>query len=92
VVLEEVMALKKEGFPILNSTSRLKALINNDWRCHDDILINVDPDGTIMRGCYVKNRGRIHCESCGFSPVSEASGAIDLIPGSIMAGWRIFIR
>jgi hypothetical protein len=46
-VLEEVLLLKKEGFPILNSTNRLKALIDNNWHCHDDILVNVDPDGTI---------------------------------------------
>jgi len=91
-VLEEVIAMKKEGLPILNSSGRLRALIRNDWRCHDDILINVDPDGVITRGCYVKSRGRINCRACGFSPVSEASGALDLIPGSLKAGWAIFFK
>jgi len=91
-VLEEVIAMKKEGLPILNSSGRLRALIRNDWRCHDDILINVDPDGAITRGCYVKSRGRINCRACGFSPVSEASGALDLIPGSLKAGWAIFFK
>jgi MoaA/NifB/PqqE/SkfB family radical SAM enzyme len=90
--LSEMIALKRQGFPIMNSAGRLKAMIENNWRCHDDILINVDPDGTIARGCYVKNRGRINCAVCGFSPVSEASGALDLIPGSLLAGWSIFLR
>lgn len=89
-VLEEVIEMKKQGFPILNSTGRLSAMIRNDWRCHDDILINVDPDGTLTRGCYVKNRGRIDCQACGFTAVSEASGALDLLPGSLRAGWSIF--
>ena len=91
-VLEDVIEMKKQGFPILNSAGRLSAMIRNDWRCHDDILINVDPDGTVTRGCYVKSRGVINCRACGFSPVSEASGAIDLLPGSLMAGWSIFLR
>ena len=65
-------------------------MIENSWRCHDDILINVDPNGEIVQGCYVKNRGDVRCSECGFTPVAEASGAIDLLPGSILAGWRIF--
>jgi len=91
-VLEEVIGMKKQGLPILNSSGRLRAMIRNDWRCHDDILINVDPDGAITRGCYVKSRGRINCRECGFSPVSEASGALDLLPGSLRAGWSIFLK
>ncbi|OPY90527.1 MAG: Antilisterial bacteriocin subtilosin biosynthesis protein AlbA [Syntrophus sp. PtaU1.Bin208] len=91
-VLEEVVEMKKQGLPILNSAGRLRAMIQNDWRCHDDILINVDPDGAITRGCYVKSRGRINCQECGFSPVSEASGALDLLLGSLRAGWSIFLK
>jgi len=91
-VIEEVVGMKKQGFPILNSSGRLKAMIANDWHCHDDLLINVDPDGTITRGCYVKSRGRIDCSACGFSPVAEASGALDLRPGSLWAGWSIFLK
>jgi len=90
--LESAMELKRRGYPILNSRSRLKAMIENRWTCHDDVLVNVDPDGTITSGCYVKSRGKIHCESCGFTPVAEASGALQLRPGPILAGWRIYLR
>lgn len=89
--IEKLLKLKKSGFPILNSANRLKAMTDNRWRCHDDLLINIDPDGTITQGCYVKSRGDIRCDACGFTPVAEASGAIDLIPGSMYAGWRLFI-
>jgi MoaA/NifB/PqqE/SkfB family radical SAM enzyme len=91
-VLEDIIEMKRQGQPILNSAGRLRAMIRNDWRCHDDMLINVDPDGAITRGCYVKSRGRINCRYCGFSPVSEASGALDLLPGSLKAGWSIFLK
>jgi len=57
-VIRKLLELKKKGFPILNSAGRLRAMLNNDWRCHDDLLINVDPDGTITQGCYVKTAAR----------------------------------
>jgi len=88
--LEAVIDLKRRGFPILNSIGRLQGMIRNDWRCHEDILINVDPDGTVTPGCYVKNRGAVNCLACGFTPVAEASGAVDMIPGSLWAGLSIF--
>lgn len=90
--LEDVIRMKKDGLPVLNSISSLRALISNSWRCHDDMLVNVDPDGTVTQGCYVKSRGRINCRACGFSPVCEASGALDLSPGSLFAGWSIFLK
>ena len=90
--VEKLLQLKKSGLPILNSADRLKAMLDNQWSCHDDILINVDPDGTITKGCYVKSRGKINCQACGFTPVAEASGALDFLPGSLYAGWRLFLR
>ncbi|MHA1569501.1 MAG: radical SAM protein [Alphaproteobacteria bacterium] len=89
--IENVIHLKKAEYPILNSTSRLRAMIENKWTCHDWSLINVDPDGAITQGCYVKSRGEVRCADCGFTPVAEASGALDLRPGSIFSGWRVFL-
>ena len=88
--LENVIRLKK-SYPIINSRRCLKAMIRNDWRCHDDVLINVDPDTTLTQGCYAKSRGRVNCRECGFTPVAEASGALDLRLGSILAGWRAYL-
>lgn len=90
--VETLLALKKKGYPVCQSSARLRAMINNRWRCHEDLLINVDPDGTITRGCYVKSRGTVNCDACGFTPVAEASGALDLIPGSLWAGWKLFLK
>lgn len=90
MALENVMRLKK-SFPIINSERCLRAMINNDWHCHDDVLINVDPDGTLEQGCYVKGRGDINCRQCGFAAMAEASGALDLSPASLLAGWRAYL-
>ena len=88
----KLLKIKIRGFPILSSAGRLRAMSDNRWRCHDDILINVDPDGTITKGCYVKSRGEINCDACGFTPIAEAPGALDFISGSLWAGWRLFIK
>ncbi len=90
--VETLLDLKKRGFPILNSAGSLAAMTQKRRSCRDDILINVDPDGTITRGCYVKNRGTVNCDDCGFTPVAEASGALDLLPGSLWAGWKLFLK
>jgi MoaA/NifB/PqqE/SkfB family radical SAM enzyme len=88
--LENVIRLKK-SYPIINSERCLRAMIENNWHCHDDVLINVDPDGKLTQGCYVKSRGKVNCRECGFTPVAEASGALDLQPGSILAGWKAYL-
>ncbi len=91
LALENVIRLKA-AFPIINSRHSLQAMIRNSWRCHDDLLINVDPDGTITQGCYVKGRGHVDCSRCGFTPVAEASAALDLHFGAILAGWKAYLR
>jgi MoaA/NifB/PqqE/SkfB family radical SAM enzyme len=90
--LEKLIGLKKRGYSILNSLSGLKGMIDNTWKCSEDILMNIDPNGQLTRGCYVKSRGQVNCRECGFTPLAEAAGALHFIPGSLLAGWRIFIQ
>jgi len=89
LALENAIRLKQD-FPLINSAGVLRRMIDNTWSCRDDLLINVNPDGTITQGCYVKGRGEIHCRECGFTPVAEASGALNLRPASLMAGWKAY--
>lgn len=90
LALEQAIRLKR-SYPIINSERCLRAMIENDWTCRDDLLINVDPDGLITQGCYVNGRGAVDCRRCGFTPVAEASAALALHPGSILAGWRAYL-
>jgi len=89
-VLDEIIELKKAGYPVACSFETLRALKRGRWNCHDWMLANVDPDGTINIGCYVKNRGPVACQFCGFAAHTEISLAYDLNLASIMNGWRIF--
>lgn len=89
-LLEEVIQMKQSGYPILNSYAALKALKQNTWRCDDRLIDNANPDGSIIQGCYLKNRADIDCSKCGFSPHTEISLACQGHPQSILAGQRIF--
>jgi Fe-coproporphyrin III synthase len=90
--IRNVLRLKEQGYPIINSRRALERMISNGWKCHDRLLVNVDPDGSITRGCYVRSRGAVRCGDCGFTPVAELSGAFDFDPGSILAGWKAFVQ
>lgn len=90
LALENAIRLK-QTYPLINSARVLRGMMDNSWSCQDDLLINVDPDGTITQGCYVKSRGDIRCRECGFTPVAEASGALNLRPTSLLAGWRAYL-
>ena len=88
---EMVLGLKRSGLRILNSAWGLTSVGRGGWTCREWILANVEPDGGVSTGCYARNRGGAKCGECGFTPVAEASGAVGLHPGALMAGLKIFI-
>jgi Fe-coproporphyrin III synthase len=92
LAVETAIRLKKERFPVLNSSSRLKAMIDNSWNCREWLLANVTPDGNIFSGCYAKGHGTADCNVCGFTPVAEASGAYNFFPESLISGLSIFLK
>jgi MoaA/NifB/PqqE/SkfB family radical SAM enzyme len=89
-VLDALLQLKDEGLAVADSSAALEALKGNQWRCHDHLLANVEPDGTIRQGCYVKGRGGVECQLCGFAAHCEMSLAYEINLGALLAGKRIF--
>lgn len=90
-VLERLIKLKNEGYPITDSVSALEALKENKWRCEPWMIANVEPDGTFNQGCYLQNRTPDDhpCTLCGFAAHTEISLAYQLHWGAIMAGKKI---
>jgi MoaA/NifB/PqqE/SkfB family radical SAM enzyme len=89
-VLEELIQLKRLGYPLANSYACLQALKHNRWKCQPWMIASVDPSGRLTHGCYVKNRGQIACEMCGFSAHTEISLAYGWRMGAMMTGRSIF--
>lgn len=89
-VLQRLLALKKQGYPILASQKAMEALKDNSWKCHDWLIASADPDGTVHIGCYLKGRDKIMCEWCGFAAHTEMSLAFDMVPEAIDVGRKVF--
>lgn len=87
-VLDRLIGLKKEGYPLTDSLLALKSLKDNKWRCEPWMIANVEPDGTFNQGCYLKNRTPDDnpCALCGFAAHTEISLAYQLHWEAIMAG------
>ena len=91
IVLDELIKLKKDGLPIANSYACLQALKDNKWRCHSWMIASVEPDAKLTQGCYIKGRGEVSCQKCGFSAHTEISLAYSGVIESIRAGKKIFL-
>jgi MoaA/NifB/PqqE/SkfB family radical SAM enzyme len=89
-VLDELIGLKRQGLPLANSYAALRALRDNTWTCQPWMIASVDPSGGLTQGCYVKNRGEIACDQCGFSAHTEISMAYGWRLGPIWTGHKIF--
>ncbi len=89
-ILDELIALKKRGYPVANSFGGLNELKKERWTCEDGLLINADPDGSVSVGCYLKNRGQADCSRCGFSAHNEMSRAFKGRLDSVLCGLTIF--
>jgi MoaA/NifB/PqqE/SkfB family radical SAM enzyme len=88
--LDQLIKLKRQGYPIFDSISTLEDLKKNTWKCHDWLIANAEPDGRVNIGCYLKDRAEISCEKCGFVAHAEIAKAYDWNLGAILVGQRTF--
>ena len=89
-VLDWLIDLKRDGYPVSDSVPALKALRDNSWRCYPELISSVEPDGQITFGCYLRNRAAVNCTQCGFAAHTEISLAYDWNLAAICAGATIF--
>jgi MoaA/NifB/PqqE/SkfB family radical SAM enzyme len=90
-LLKNLINLKRKGLKLLNSISCMKMMANNNWKCDDFLVVSVEHDGMISRGCYLKNKTtKVSCEDCGFSVHCEISLAYRFNPDAIKTAARIF--
>ena len=95
-VLSQLRALKRAGYPVLDSYRILRGLADNRWRCHDWLIANAEPDpdnpaqALVNFGCYLRGRAAEDCQRCGFAAHAELSLAYDLCPGPLWTGQQVF--
>jgi MoaA/NifB/PqqE/SkfB family radical SAM enzyme len=68
-VIDEIIMLKKQGFPIMNSINCLKGIKKGNWR-RPGTLCDVYANGQIFECCR-SNGNTIACENCGYLGYAE---------------------
>ncbi len=90
--MDDIILLKQDKYPVLNSYPGLEAMKKNEWECIDWLVDNANPDGSIIHGCYLNDRTDKDCSKCGFSPHVEISLAYKGDLKAIKAGIDIFFK
>lgn len=81
-VLDQIWALKQQGYPIFLSAAAYKALRNNDWkRPINQIELALSP--TLTYTCCRDIGNREICDSCGYVNCAEVSQILALKPSAI---------
>lgn len=88
--VEKIAALKKEGYPVLNSKKGIKLLAEEDWskKCPYYVTAFIIPDGSHHNGCPM--HGTPSCRKCGFAAVREYYLIKKGSPSTIMGMSSIF--
>lgn len=90
-IIDKLLELKNNNYKILNSAASLVKMKDNSWKCSDFLVANVESNGKITRGCYLKDKVKdVSCKACGFAVHCEISLAYALNMSSINAARKIF--
>lgn len=86
-VVDEIIAYKKNGFPIMNSVSGLKLMKHNNFPKECWVTNFILADGTRLTECAGKTAGV--CDKCGFCMAGEMRSVFTFRPDTILAGMRL---
>ncbi|MDE6623362.1 MAG: radical SAM protein [Alistipes sp.] len=85
-IIDEVIACKKRGYPIMNSVSGLKLMKTNRFVRRCWVTDFVYPDGS--RGLCA-GHGTGICDRCGFCMAGEMASVFSFRPDTVLAGLKL---
>lgn len=86
LIVDEIRQLKRDGFPIFNSTASLNAFYSDTWKRPSDLCI-VYSQGAFFTCCRSVGNDEA-CRNCGYLGYSELQEILKLKPSAILAGLR----
>ena len=86
-IIDEVIDMKKQGYPIMNSVSGLRLMKRNDFKKYCWIANFVMADHSRYAQCQGKESGL--CDRCGFCMAGEMNAIMSLKPDTIFAGIKL---
>jgi len=85
-LVDELLSLKGEGYPILNSNAALKAFAADKWKRPSDLCV-VWERGRLYQCCR-SNGNEDGCRNCGYLGYLELERILALRPSAIREGMR----
>ena len=86
-IIDEIISLKRQGYPILNSVSGLKLMKTNQFKRVCWVCNFILPDGTRLPECVGKSAGI--CDRCGLCMAGEMRAVFDFKPDTLLAGLKL---
>jgi MoaA/NifB/PqqE/SkfB family radical SAM enzyme len=79
-IIDELLELKREGLPLINSRAGLLALKSGDWprRTHTALVVDVDGESDCCRAADEV------CVDCGYAACTEITEAQKLRPSAVL--------
>lgn len=89
-IIDEIIAMKKQGYPVMNSVSALQLMKHNNFKKQCWVTNFIMADGTRYAECQGKAAGV--CDRCGFCMAGEMHCVFSLKPDTIFAGLKLRMK
>jgi len=88
--VERTIALRKRGFPILNSPASLRLMLKPGWNRTHWMIQLAHPNGAVVSGCGAAYVDPKICLSCGYGVMAEVQAIYNGNPGAILDAFKLF--
>jgi Fe-coproporphyrin III synthase len=88
--VDRILALKKLGYPILNSKAAFKLMLKPGWNKTHWLISLAHPNGMVVEGCGARLVDPKVCEMCGYGVMAEVQAVFRGHPSAILEAFRLF--
>lgn len=88
--VERIIALRRQGYPILNSPASLRLMLKPNWNTTHWLIHLAHPNGTVVEGCGARNIDPKICEYCGYGVMAQVQAIWLGNPAAILDAFRLF--
>ena len=93
--VERIIALRRQGYPILNSPASLRLMLKPGWNTTHWLISLAHPNGLVVEGCGARHVNPQICENCGYGVMAEVQAIFEqivdpAIRGSLQQAGRVY--
>jgi MoaA/NifB/PqqE/SkfB family radical SAM enzyme len=87
---QRIVALRKKGYPILNSPAALQLMLKLGWNRTHWMIQLAHPNGAVVEGCGARYVDPKICQNCGYGVMAEVQAIYNGNPGAILDAFKLF--